>query len=174
MCGLQPLACGQPGSCTAPAGVCALVVTVIDVRIARCEDRKSGLARRTKSRLVSDVARHMNAYHAGVFYNLRDTAMLKKFLTLCVCAVLATTAVAVEAAQAVAVTSPQAAAALAPGYYFVSVCSSASPVDCPAAGIHVLWFGPYSSFTVCTTAANLFRQGPFGMFPFSISSCFLQ
>lgn len=98
--------------------------------------------------------------------------MFKKlFLSLALVAFVTT---GIAAPQTVAVTSPQAAAALAPGWYFVAVCSSASPVDCPPQGIHVLWFGPYVSSSVCITARNLFAQGPFGQFPFSDSNCFLQ
>lgn len=101
--------------------------------------------------------------------------MTKKLLILTALAVMVLAITAkptAEAAVAVAVTSPQAAAALSPGWYWVSVCSSASAVDCPPGIPHVFWFGPYASSAVCIQSRNL--AGIFAQYPWTASNCFSQ
>lgn len=86
--------------------------------------------------------------------------MFKKLSVLVACLALAASA-ALYSASSEAGTD----------WYFVSVCSSASPSDC-AFGSQVFWFGPFSTAAQCDTAAAITAGGIFGQPPRTVSSCF--
>lgn len=86
--------------------------------------------------------------------------MLKKLLTIGVCALLA--AVAAVPAQAVPTT---------PGWYVVSVCTVPNTRECPS-GPNPIFLGPHSTHASCLTAWALWAQGPLNQPPrLLVSDC---